>query len=490
MRKSLEIKGPILSSWAEPLDEPIRALPLCGSEARLTRKSMPAWAEHQSLLLSAVGAVIGLVLLIARFKVHPFMALSVASLFVGLCSGMPLTALALAFQEGVGAMLGSIAMVVGFGMVLGKLLSESGGAQVVAATLIRALGAGRLPWTLLLIGFLVGIPVFFTVGVVLLVPILFTLLKQTRQPLLSLGIPMLAGLSAMHGLVPPHPGPMAAIDIAQADPGKTVLYGLVIGLTSATLAGPFLGRYLARRVRLGAKPPQANESGKVGVRKAPPGFTLTVATITLPILLMLLASLSQLLLPKTHFARHGCEFLGNPTVAMLTATFLAFYSFGLRQGLRGTELLQLSESCLAPAASILLVVGAGGGFSRVLLASGTGDAIASLARSVEISPLLLSWLVAALIRVATGSATVAMTTAAGIAVPFAARVPGTNMELLVVATGAGSLILSHVNDGGFWFVKEFFGLTVSETLRTWTVLETVLSGAGLLLVGLAAWLGG
>jgi gluconate:H+ symporter, GntP family len=433
----------------------------------------------------ALGAVVGLVVLIARFKVPPFVALTTVSLLLGLAAGMPLTTLVQAFQEGVGAMLGSIAVVVGLGMIMGKLLSESGGAQTVASTLIHALGEPKLPWTMLLIGFVVGLPVFFTVGVVLLVPILFTVLQQTRKPLLSLSIPMLAGLSVVHGLVPPHPGPMAAIGIIKADPGRTIAYAIVIGFAASTLAGPVLGRFLAKRVLIAAEPTMARAFGSPKGQVRPPGFGLTVLTITLPVLLMLLAAIAQLLLAKTHPARQWFEFMGSPVLAMVTATIFSFYSFGLGRGMTGPQLFQLAESCLAPAGSILLVVGAGGGFNKVLVASGVGGAVTSLAQSVSISPLLLGWAVAALIRIATGSATVAITTAAGIAAPFAWNVPGTNLELLVVATGAGSLILSHVNDGGFWFVKEYFGLTVPETLRTWTVMETVISITALLLVLLA-----
>jgi gluconate:H+ symporter, GntP family len=467
---------------------PIQELQLRWSKSRLRPVRMPGSAEHHTLLVYALLAVIGLVVLIAKLKVHPFIALTLASLFIGLCSGMPLAGIAQRFQEGVGAMLGSIAIVVGLGMILGKLLSESGGAQVVATTLIHALGEARLPWTMLLIGFLVGIPVFFTVGVVLLVPILFTLLKETRQPLLSLGIPMLAGLSVVHGLVPPHPGAMAAIGITKADPGKTILYSLGIGFAAAVVAGPLLGRFLAKRVQLGPAAAVAREFSSAGSQVRPPCFLLAVFTITLPVLLMLLATMADLLLAKNHPARQGFEFIGSPVVAMLMATLFSFYSFGTARGFRGPKLLHLAESCLAPAGSILLVVGAGGGFNKVLVSSGVGEAITSLAQSASVSPLLLGWGVAALIRVATGSATVAITTAAGIAAPFAATVPGTNMELLVVATGAGSLILSHVNDGGFWFVKEYFGLTVTQTLRTWTVMETIISVVALFFVLLVNWL--
>jgi gluconate:H+ symporter, GntP family len=447
---------------------------------------MPGTHQPLTLLLYASLAVLGLIVLVARFKLSAFLALILASLAVGLCSGMNLPRIAEAFQEGMGAMLGAVAPVVGLGMILGKLLAVSGGAQVIAGTLTSAFGSSRLSWTMLLVGFIVGIPVFFTVGVVLLVPILYQLVQSTRQPLLALGIPMLAGLSVVHGLLPPHPGPMAAIGVLQADTGKTIFYALVVSIPTVIIAGPVLGRFLA--IRMPTNGAQISAPVAQGhVPRSTPGFFLALFTITFPILLMLAAAVAAILLPKSSPVRSGLEMVGSPLVAMLLATLFALYSFGSARGFNRQELLKLSEECLGPAGSILLVVGAGGGFNRVLVASGTGNAIASLAASLELSPLLLGWLVAALIRVATGSATVAITTAAGIVRPLAVTVPGTNLELLVLAMGAGSLILSHVNDGGFWFVKEYLGLTVPQTLRSWTVLETVISVVALGAIHMVNW---
>ncbi len=440
---------------------------------------MPGPSAPFTLLSCAAVGVIGMIVLIARFKVHAFPALILASLFVGLCSGTSLPRIARAFEQGVGGMLSSIASVVGLGMIIGRLLAVSGGAEVVAGTLIKAFGQQRLPWTLLLIGFLVGIPVFFTVGVVLLVPILFTIVRETKRPMLELAIPLLAGLSVVHGLVPPHPGPMAAIGLTQADAGKVLLYSLAIGLPTACLAGPLFGRVITRWVAASASPVEAELAAKHRPTK-PPGFCASVGTILLPVALMLLGTIAALAMPKENRLRVVCEFLGSPLIAMFVATLAAYYVFGLARGFDRQQLLNITEECLAPAASILLVVGAGGGFNRVLIAGGVGDALTSVASEAHLSPLFLGWSLAALTRIATGSATVAITTAAGIVAPFAARTPGTNLELLVVAMGAGSLVLSHVNDGGFWFVKEYLGLSVIQTLRTWTIMETIIGVAGLL----------
>ena len=447
----------------------------------------PGLTHNTTLLVYALVAVIGLVVLIARLKFNAFIALIVASLFVGLCSRMELKAIAVSFQEGLGNVLGNIAMVIALGTVLGKMLAESGGAEVIARVLIRVLGERRLRWTMVIVAFIVGIPVFFSVGFVLLVPILFTIARETKVPLLHLGIPMLAGLSSAHGFVPPHPGPMAAIGILRADVGKTIFYSLVIGFPASVIVGPLLGKWIAGKVEP-APGGLAAELMPQSERKNLPAFGLTLLTILLPILLMLLATLGDLTLTQEDGLRAWMDFLGHPLVAMLLTVLLSFYTFGKACGFNRRQILKFSETCLGPIAIVLLVVGAGGGFGRVLAVSGVANAIAAMAQGIHLSPLLLGWVVAALIRVAQGSATVAITTAAGIVAPIAAASAGTNLELLVMALGAGSSIFSHVNDGGFWIVKEYFGMTVPQTLRTWSVMVTLKSMIGLVLVLLLDWL--
>jgi GntP family gluconate:H+ symporter len=436
-----------------------------------------------SLLLSALAAVIGLVVLVARFKVHAFLALILASLFVGLTSGLELSIVAKTFQEGVGNTLGSIAVVVGLGTMLGKMLAESRGAEVVANTFLRATGTNRLPWTLMFVAFIVGTPVFFAVGLVLLMPLLVSLVRETKLPVLLLGIPLVAGLSVSHGLVPPHPGPMVAIEKLHADVGKTILYALVVGLPVAVLAGPLFGAWVAGRVPTASEPFREHVAAPlnpVPVRR--PGFVTTLVTILLPVLLMLLATCGQVLLAKEHPLRPWTLFIGSPLVALLAATLLSFYTFGASCGLRREQILKFMDDSVGPAANILLVVGAGGGFSKVLEACGTADAIASIAKGMPVSPLLLGWCLAAAIRVAVGSATVAITLSSGLMAPIVAGQPHVSPELLVLALGSGSIVLSHLNDGGFWFVKEYFNLTVAQTLKSWTVMETLIGVATLLLV--------
>jgi GntP family gluconate:H+ symporter len=434
------------------------------------------------LLFIVALAVAGLIVLIARFRVSAFVALLLASVAVGLGAGMDLSDIARSVQDGVGAVLGSVAIVIGLGTVLGKMLAESGGARVIATTLLEAMGARRVEWALLLIAFTVGLPVFFSVGLVLLAPILFAVARQAGVPLLRLALPLLAGLSVAHGLVPPHPGPIVAIEMVGADVGLTIVYSIVVGIPTAVLAGPVLGAWLARRVPVEVSGGLAEQLVRDARGGTSPGFAVTLATILLPVGLMLLASVADVLLAARHPVRQWADFLGTPLVALLIAVLVSFYTFGIACGFTRDRIGQFAQECLAPVASVLLVVGAGGAFNRVIVQSGAGAVIATLASASHASVLVLGWLLASGLRVATGSATVAISTAAGIVAPMAAATPGVNLELLVLAMGAGSLILSHVNDGGFWLVKEYLNLSVGQTLRTWTVMETTVAVVALVAI--------
>lgn len=333
--------------------------------------------SNAALLGVTLAAIIGLIVLVARFKVHAFIALILASIFVGICSGKPLLPIAKAFQDGVGATLGFIAVVVGLGTMLGKLLAESGGAEVIARRFIALFGPERLPWALVFVAFIVGLPVFFGVGLVLLIPILFTLARETRLPLLYLGIPVVAGLSASHGLVPPHPGPIFAIGKLDADVGKTILYSIIVALPAAILAGPVFGAVIGRRLQV--------ELGGIGAQlispsneKRSPSFAITLFTILLPVLLMLGATVADVTLPPTSKVRLWADFVGTPLVAMLAAVVLSLFTFGYSCGFRREQILKFTEDCVGPAASIILVVGAGGGFSKVLDTVGAATAIADI----------------------------------------------------------------------------------------------------------------
>lgn len=430
------------------------------------------------LLLFALAAVVALILLIARFKLHPFIALVLVSLVLGVTAGMPPLAAVKAFQDGVGNTLGFIAIVVGLGTMLGKMMAESGAARRIATTLISRFGERRVHWAMMLVGFIIGIPVFFQVGFVLLIPLVFIIARRTGLSLVKIGIPLVAGLSVVHGMLPPHPAAMLAVTAYHADLGLTILYGLIVGLPTAALAGPVFATWVAPRITLSPDNPLA---AQLEGDSAPnmPGFEISLFTVLIPVILMLLSSTSEFVLAPSNPLRSALHVVGNPIVALLLALLFSFWSLGRPRHFTREDLMKFCNDCLGPTATILLVIGAGGGFNSVLVQSGVGGAIAKAAIGSQASPLLLAWIVAALIRVATGSATVAMTTAAGIVAPIAFATPGTNMEILVLATGAGSLVLSHVNDAGFWLIKEFFGMSVTQTLRTWTVAETIIGVAGL-----------
>ena len=430
------------------------------------------------LLLYALGAVIALIVLIAHFKWHPFVALIVVSLVMGVAAGMPPGDAVKSFQDGVGATLGFIAVVVALGTMLGKMMAESGAATRIATTLIDLFGVRRVHWAIMFVAFIVGIPVFFQVGFVLLIPLVFTIARRTGMSLIKIGIPLVAGLSVVHGMLPPHPAAMLAVTAYKADVGRTILYGLLVGLPTASLAGPIFAAWIAPRIVLPAENPLARQLEGESVQEMP-GFGISVFTVLIPVFLMLFASAADITLDSASSVRSALHFIGHPIVALLLALLFSFWSLGRARHFTRGEVMKFCNDSLAPTATILLVIGAGGGFNQVLVQSGVGRAIADVAIGSHASPLVLAWIVAALIRVATGSATVAMTTAAGIVAPIAAAMPGTHAELLVLATGAGSLVLSHVNDSGFWLIKEFFNMSVPQTLKTWTVAETIIGVAGL-----------
>ncbi|MGG3571444.1 GntP family permease [Bacillus gobiensis] len=441
------------------------------------------------LLLIVLAAIIVLLLLITVAKLNPFVSLIVTAIGVGLATGMPLVApspevpgIIDSIKTGMGNTLGFLAIVLALGTMLGKMMAESGGAERIAQTLLSRFGEKNVHWAMMFVGFIVGIPVFFQVGFVLLIPLVFTIARQTGVSLVTIGVPLVAGLSVVHGLVPPHPAAMAAVGIFKADVGLTILYAIIVGLPTAILAGPVYGKWIGKRIHKTTPKEIGDQLAEHKEAKELPGFINTVFTVMVPVFLMLASSIADLALSKDSGLFQVLKFLGDPVVALLIATVYSFFSLGFFRGLNRETILKFTNDCLAPTATILLVIGAGGAFNRVLLDSGIGDYIAELATESNISPIILGWGIAAMIRVATGSATVSMMTAAGIVAPIAALVPDANLELLVLATGAGSLILSHVNDSGFWMIKEYFGMSVKETLQTWTVLETIIAVASLVFI--------
>ncbi|KVH07961.1 MULTISPECIES: GntP family permease [Burkholderia] len=442
-----------------------------------------AAVQGSMLLVFTLIAIAALILMIARYKIYPFLVLIIVSLGLGLVVGMPMDKIVKSFETGTGGTLGHIAIVVGLGTMLGKMMAESGGAERIATTLIDWFGEKNIHWAMMFVAIIVGLPVFFEVGFVLLIPIAFNVAKRTGKSLLVVGLPMVAGLSVVHGLIPPHPAALLAVQQYGADIGKTIAFGLIVGVPTAIIAGPLFALVISKFVKLPENNPLAAQfvdSRADGGKRELPSFGITLFTILLPVVLMLVGSWADLVFTPKSLPNNLLRFAGNSDVALLIAVLVSFWTFGAKQGFNRDQIQKFCGECLAPIAGITLIVGAGGGFGGVLRDSGISQQIVETAKHAHLSPLLLGWFVAALMRLATGSATVAMTTACGIVAPIAAASgAAVRPELLVLATGSGSLIFSHVNDGGFWLIKEYFGMTVGQTFKTWSLLETIISVLGL-----------
>ncbi|MEO8352921.1 MAG: gluconate:H+ symporter [Chthoniobacteraceae bacterium] len=436
----------------------------------------------ETLLLLALAAIAVLVALVTWRKMNAFIALMLAAMMVGVGAGMaPLVAMK-AFQEGVGATLGGIAAVIALGAMIGKLLAESGGAEVLAERFVKMFGPNRAGLIIIALALAVGLVTWFAIGLLLLLPILITLARETKRPFLLLAIPMLSFLSVMHGLMPPHPGPVVAVELLGANTGAVLGFGFLVGIPTAAIAGPLFARWVVKYVPA----PTPHIAADQPARTARPSFAGTLFVVALPVSLMLLATVGELLFPPENAIRTALGFIGNPVVALTLSVFAAARIFGRACHFTRGEIRTFTEQSVAAIGMTLLVVAGGGGFARVLRDSGTADALGLLASNLHLPPLIYAWIISAFIRVATGSATVAITTAAGLLAPVVAANPDLRPELLVLSVGFGSLFLSHLNDGGFWLVKDCLGLTVAQTLRTWTVTETLIGIVGL---GLTVLLG-
>ncbi len=459
--------------------------------------SMGMNPQDWKLIGLALGAVALLVLLVTRLKLNGFIALVLASLLVGggavlleqpvkVAGGRlePYTmqAVAKSIQDGVGATLGGIAAVLGLGAMLGKLLADSGGAEILAKRFALWFGKERIQWCIMLLALVVGLTTWFAVGLVLLLPILLMLTRETGQPFLRLTLPLLSCLSVMHGVMPPHPGPVVAVEALHANTGLVLFWGFIVGLPTAAMAGPLFAKWAVKHVA--ANPPDLGlRTDSVAEGLKMPGFGVTLFSILLPVGLMLLSTVAELSLPKGDVLREALTFIGNPTMALLLSVCFALWSLGSNCGYSLPQLLKSTESSVAMVGMTILVVGAGGGFARVLRDGGVADAIGRFGDQMHLSPLLYGWLISAFIRVATGSATVAITTASGLLVPVLAQHPEltqAHVALIIVAVGCGSLFLSHLNDAGFWIVKDCLGLSVQQMFKTWTVCETIVGIAGML----------
>lgn len=427
------------------------------------------------LIIVALGVAL-LLLLMIRFKLNGFIALILVALAVGLLQGMPVDKVVASIKAGVGGTLGSLALIMGFGAMLGKMLADCGGAQRIATTLIDKFGQKYIQWAVVLTGFTVGFALFYEVGFVLLLPLVFTIAAKARVPLLYVGVPMAASLSVTHGFLPPHPGPTAIATIFHADMGKTLLYGTLLAIPTVILAGPVYARFLKK---IDKPIPEGLYNAKTFTDAEMPSFAVSVWTSLVPVILMAGRAVAEMILPKGHPILAYAEFFGDPVMATLIAVLIAIFTFGLNRGRSMDQITETITSSIKIIAMMLLIIGGGGAFKQVLVDSGVDKYIAAMMHSTNLSPLFMAWSIAAVLRIALGSATVAAITAGGIAAPLIATT-GVSPELMVIAVGSGSVIFSHVNDPGFWLFKEYFNLSIGETMKSWSALETIIAVCGLI----------
>jgi len=437
------------------------------------------------LLVAVIVAVVFLLFLVLKLKINAFIALLLTSMFVGIATGMPLKNILDSMQKGMGGTLGFVATVVGLGAIFGQMLESSGGAESMAHYLVKKFGEKRAPFAMVLTGFFVGIPVFLDVGFIILVPIVYALSRDTQKSLLYYGIPLLAGLAVTHSFIPPTPGPVAVADIINAELGYVILWGFILGLPTAIIAGPVFGRYISKKIQV--FPPEYFESASPQPKKDLPSFGLIISIIAIPLFLILLATVSDVLVKKqlisSGLVPEILGFIGHPFTALTIATLISIYFLGIKKGFNKKEILDLSTKALGPAGIIILITGAGGVLKQILVDSGIGKMMAETISDSSLPPVLLAWILAAIVRVTQGSATVAMITAAGIMAPVLGvfNLTQTHLALIVIAIASGATLLSHVNDSGFWLVGKYFGMSEKQTLQSWTIMETIISVMGLIL---------
>ena len=456
--------SPLLTVLADDLVEPVA----------------PGW----QLITATLVAIALLVVLITVVKLNPFLALILGGLTVGIIAGENLNDVITSFTTGFGTTAAGVGVLIALGAIFAKLLADSGGADQVVDTIVGRATGRSLPWAMAAVGAIIGLPMFFEIGLVLLMPVIYLVARRAQVSLITVGIPALAGLSAMHGFVPPHPGPVTAIGLLHADLGVTLGLGILVAIPTVIVAGPLYGSIAGRWVVV-----EAPSTFDTGDQREPvaedsrPSFAVTIATILLPVALMLAKALADIVIDDPEDGvQKALDVIGNPFIALLVGVLVAMWTFGVRVGMTRSSLSETVSESLPPIAGILLIVSAGGGFKQVLVDSGIGTLLADWARDANVSVLLLSWVLAVLIRLATGSATIATITASSLIIDLVAGMSTGEVSLVVLAVGAGSVFFSHVNDAGFWLVNQYFGMTVGQTIKTWSIMETVLSVSGLVFV--------
>ncbi|MBE7899451.1 gluconate permease [Paenibacillus polymyxa] len=436
------------------------------------------------LVVVGIG-ILALLVLIMGFKLNTFISLIIVSFGVALALGMPLEEIVKTIEAGLGGTLGHLALIFGLGAMLGKLIADSGGAQRIAMTLVDKFGEKNIQWAVVAATFIIGIALFFEVGLVLLIPIVFAISKELKVSILYLGIPMVAALSVTHGFLPPHPGPTVIAGEYGANLGEVLLYGFIIAIPTVILAGPVFTK-LAKKLVPASFTKTGNIASlgeqKVFKSEETPGFGISVFTAMLPVILMSIATIITLFQKTMGFEDNSLlaaiRFIGDASTSMLISLLVAVYTMGIARKIPIKDVMASCTTAITHIGMMLLIIGGGGAFKQVLINGGVGDYVADLFNGTTLSPILLAWIIAAILRISLGSATVAALTTAGLVIPMLGQ-SDVNLALVVLATGAGSLIASHVNDAGFWMFKEYFGLSMKETFATWTLLETIISVAGL-----------
>ncbi|MFC0408625.1 GntP family permease [Roseomonas elaeocarpi] len=459
-----------------------------------------AWNGGDTLLLAAVALALGvIVLLIAWGRIAAFLAIMLGAGVFAAVVGLPFEKLTPAFEHGAGGVLGDIGVVIALGAMLGSILTAGGAADRIVDGVLQHATARSLPWLLALVAMLIGLPLFFEVGLVLMIPIIFSLAQKTRLPVMQVAIPALAGMTTLHALVPPHPGPLIGIAQLHADLGLTLVLGLVIAVPAVALAGPLYGRFIGRHPALleagrdGAARDGGHDAAWVG-GAARPSFTLSLTVLLLPVALMLCRTVAQIALGEGP-VRAALLTVGEPIMALAISVVVAALALGWGRGASRAEVGEAMRAALPPIAILLLTIGAGGGFKQVLVEAGITGTLGKIAHDTGIPLVLLAWLIAVCLRQATGSATVATTAVAGLMAPLVGDfgLTAAQTSLLVLSIGSGSVFFCHVNDAGFWMVREFFGLRLGQTVLVWSVLQSIVAVTGLVLTALlwapAGWMG-
>lgn len=476
------------------------AFTLLAADTELPEPVASGW----QLVIAALAGIALIVVLITVAKLHPFLALIFGALTVGIVAGMNVGDVLESFSDGFGTTAAGVGILIALGAMFAKLLADSGGADEIVDTIVGRSSPRTLPWAMALVGAIIGLPMFFEIGVVLLMPVIYLVAKRSGQSLITIGIPALAGLSAMHGLVPPHPGPLTAIDLLGADLGVTLALGVAVAIPTVIVAGPLFGKLAGRWVvidipdRFNADDLRADTDGggagtggpsggagsvQTVAQRTRPSFGITIFSVLLPVALMMGKALVDIFIDdENSVVRQTFDILGRPLMALLIAVIVGIFTLGRGAAMTRDQIVKCVESSLPPVAGIILIVAAGGGFKQLLVDTGIGTLLADWAKGANVSVILLAWVLAVLIRLATGSATVATITASSLMLGLVEGMSTGEVSLVVLAVGSGSLFFSHVNDAGFWLIKEFFGMSVGQTIKSWSVMETILSVTGLVLV--------